>query len=30
MKMNNVIPFFEVFTLILMGCTHDEVIKEKN
>ena len=28
MKMNNVIPFFAVFLLILMGCTQDEVIKE--
>ena len=28
MKMNNVIPFFAVFPLILMGCTQDEVIKE--
>ena len=26
--MNNVIPFFAVFLLILMGCTQDEVIKE--
>lgn len=28
MKINNVIPFFAVFLLILMGCTQDEVIKE--
>lgn len=28
MKMNNVIPFFAVFLLILMGCTQDEVIKK--
>ncbi|KAA5404830.1 fimbrillin family protein [Bacteroides cellulosilyticus] len=28
MKINNVIPFFTAFLLILMGCTQDEVIKE--
>ena len=28
MKINNAIPFFAVFLLVLMGCTQDEVIKE--
>lgn len=28
MKMTNVIPFFAVFLLVLVGCTQDEVIKE--
>lgn len=28
MKINNVIPFFAAFLLVLIGCTQDEVIKE--